>query len=110
MERAAGTGAAVGQEAQVRSTVPLEARRSGTPAAAVVRGDDSTRLAAVAGPDPDELTVRIFRALYPQFDLRMVDGTLVVVPKGTAWFASPSLGEIARQISDHEQQLAREAQ
>jgi hypothetical protein len=63
MERAARTGAAVGQEAQVRRTVPLEARPLGTPEAAVMRSDDNTRLAAVAGPDPDELTARIFRAL-----------------------------------------------
>ena len=110
MERAARTGAAMGQEAQVRSTVPLEARRPGTPEAAVIRSDDNARLAAVAGPDPDELTARIFRALYPEFDLRTVDGTHVVVPKGTAWFAGPSLGEVARQISNHEQQRAREAE
>ena len=109
MERAARTGAALAQEAQVHSTVPLEARRSGTPEAAVMRSDDNTRL-AVAGPDPDELTARIFRALYPQFDLRPVDGTHVVVRKGTACFAGPSLGDIALQISDHEQQLARKAE
>ena len=28
----------------------------------------------------DELTARVFRALYPEFDLRTVDGTHVVVP------------------------------
>jgi hypothetical protein len=28
--------------------------------------------------------------------------TYVVIPKGTACFAAPSLGEIARQISDRE--------
>jgi hypothetical protein len=26
----------------------------------------------------------------------------VAVPRGTPWFAGPSLGEIARQISDYE--------
>jgi hypothetical protein len=50
----------------------------------------------------DELTPRIFRALYAEFDLRIVEGTYVVVPRGTTWFAGPSLGEIARQISQYE--------
>jgi len=50
----------------------------------------------------DELTPRIFRALYAEFDLRTVEGTYVVVPRGTPWFAGPSLGEIARQISEYE--------
>jgi hypothetical protein len=49
----------------------------------------------------DGLTTRVFRALYPQFDLRTVNGTLVVVPKGTPWFSSGSLGNIARQISEN---------
>jgi hypothetical protein len=31
-----------------------------------------------------------------------VDGTHIVVPHGTPWFAGPSLGEIARQISEAE--------
>ena len=110
MARAARDGAAADQAAQVLSAAPLERRRMGTPEAAVMRGGDNTRLAAVAGPDPDELTARVFRALYPEFDLRTVDGTHVVVPKGTAWFAGPSLGDVTCQISDHEQQLAREAE
>jgi hypothetical protein len=45
--------------------------------------------------------MRIFRALYTEFDLRTVVGTHVVVPRGTPWFAGPSLGEIARQISEY---------
>ena len=48
------------------------------------------------------LTARIFRALYQEFDLRTINGTYVVVPKGTPWFAGASLGDIARQISDHD--------
>ena len=47
------------------------------------------------------MTARIFRALYQEFDLRTINGTYVVVPKGTPWFAGASLGDIARQISDH---------
>jgi hypothetical protein len=50
----------------------------------------------------DDLTARIFRALYADFDLRTVDGVHVAVPKGVACFTGRSLGEIARQISDYE--------
>ncbi len=50
----------------------------------------------------DELTIRIFRALYRDFDLHIVGCTHVVVPKGTPYFAGTSLGSIARQISEHE--------
>lgn len=66
-----------------------------------------------AGPEPavtredgrhvqDELTIRIFRALYRDFDLYTVGSTHVVVPKGTPYFSGTSLGGIARQISEHE--------
>jgi hypothetical protein len=48
----------------------------------------------------DDLTPRIFRALYQDFDLHHVDGTFIAVPRGTAWYAGRSIGEIARQISD----------
>lgn len=50
----------------------------------------------------DDLTARIFRALYAGFDLRTVDGVHVAVPRGVACFTGRSLGEIARQISDYE--------
>ena len=53
-------------------------------------------------PGRDELTLRLFRAMYPEFDLRTVAGIHVVVPRGTPWFAGTSLGEIARQISESE--------
>ncbi len=66
-----------------------------------------------AGPEPavtredwhyaqDELTIRLIRALYRDFDLYTVGGTHVVVPKGTPYFYGTSLGSIARQISGHE--------
>jgi hypothetical protein len=42
-------------------------------------------------PGRDELTVRIFRALYTDFDLRTVHGLHIAVPRGTPWFASSSL-------------------
>lgn len=54
-------------------------------------------------PPPDDLTAaRVFRALYTQFDLHTVGDTHIAVPKGTPCFAAPSIGQIARQISDHE--------
>jgi hypothetical protein len=59
--------------------------------------------APIAGGQPgrDDLTARIFRALYQEFDLRTINRTYVV-PKGTPRFAGTSLGDIARQISDHD--------
>ena len=59
----------------------------------------TTAPAAAGQPGRDDLTERIFRALYQEFDLRTINGTYVVVPKGTPWFAGTSLGDIARQIS-----------
>jgi hypothetical protein len=53
-------------------------------------------------PACDDLTARVFRALYAGFDLHHVGGTYVVIPKGTPCFAGPSLGDIVRQISDRE--------
>lgn len=50
----------------------------------------------------DELTIRIFRALYREFELLTISATYVAVPKGTVWFCGVSLGSIARQISEHE--------
>ena len=50
----------------------------------------------------DDLTARIFRALYAGFDLRAAGGVHVAVPTGVACFTGRSLGEIARQISDYE--------
>ena len=58
-------------------------------------------------PGGDELTARVFRALYQAYELHSVEGLHVVVPRGTPWFAGLSLGDVARQISDHEQQQAR---
>lgn len=62
----------------------------------------TTRPAAAGQPGRDDLTERIFRALYQEFDLHTINGTYVVVPKGTPWFTGTSLGDIARQISDHD--------
>ena len=67
-------------------------------------GDTASR------PGGDELTARVFRALYGAYDLHSVEGVHVVVPRGTPCFAGSSLGDIARQISDHEQQQARRAE
>ncbi len=60
-----------------------------------------TAAPAAGQPGGDDLTTRIFRALDQEFDLRVINGTYVVVPKGTRWFAGHSLGDSARQISDH---------
>ena len=51
-------------------------------------------------PLPDNLTARVFRALYQDLDLHTIAGTHIAVPKGTPGFAASSLGEIAWQISD----------
>ena len=66
-----------------------------------MRGGDTT-----SGPGRDELTVRVFRALFGAYDLHSVEGLHVVVPRGTPWFSGPSLGDVARQVSDHEQRRA----
>lgn len=42
-------------------------------------------------PPPDNLTARVFRALYQDFDLYIVAGTHIAVPKGTHCFAGSSL-------------------
>ena len=50
----------------------------------------------------DDLTPRVFRALYRAFDLHIIGGTHIAVPAGTPCFAAPSLSEVARQISARE--------
>jgi hypothetical protein len=55
-----------------------------------------------ARPGGDDLTVRVFRALYQAYDLHCVAGIHIAVPAGAPCFVGPSLGAIARQISDHE--------
>lgn len=66
-----------------------------------------------AGPAPeqptdmtpaDELTSRVFRALYQQYDLRTLGILHIVTPRGTPVFIGDSLGQIARQLSEHEHQ------
>jgi hypothetical protein len=51
-------------------------------------------------PDPGELPARLFRGLYQAYDLHVIEGVHVAVPKGTPCFASRSLGHVARQISE----------
>lgn len=51
---------------------------------------------------PGNLTAIVFRALYREFDLITIGVLHIVVPKGTPCFAGPSLGDIARQISQYE--------
>jgi hypothetical protein len=53
-------------------------------------------------PPPADLTARVFRALYPEYDLHALAGTHLALPKGTPCYAAPALGELARQISTRE--------
>jgi len=50
-------------------------------------------------PGGNDLTARLFLALYSEFDLCAISGVYVAVPKGVPCFAGRSLGDIARQIS-----------
>ncbi len=54
---------------------------------------------APPGPPPPDLAARLFRALYPAFDLRTISGTHVVTPRGTPVLTGDSLGQIAFQLS-----------
>jgi len=67
-------------------------------------GDTASR------PGADELTARVFHVLYGANDLHSVEGVHVVVPRGTPCFAGSRLGNVARQISDHEQGRAGRAE
>ena len=53
---------------------------------------------------PDDLTARVFRALYPEYDLHDLAGTYLAVPAGTPCFTGPAIGEVARQISGQDRQ------
>jgi hypothetical protein len=55
--------------------------------------------APVGPPPPGDLPARLFRALYQEYDLHPAGGGYVAVPKGTACYAAPTIGEIARRIS-----------
>ena len=51
---------------------------------------------------PDNLTERLFVALYPEFDLIKIGMLHIVVPAGAPLFAGDSLGAISRQIGEIE--------
>jgi anti-sigma regulatory factor (Ser/Thr protein kinase) len=94
---------------QLRASRALSrARPAPRPADARHRGEQrpamtETASAPAAGPPGrDDLTPRVFPALYQDFDLRTVGVMHIVTPKGTPVFTGDSLGQIARQISDHE--------
>ena len=53
---------------------------------------------------PGDLTAVVLRALYPGYDLHVISGTYLALPKGTSWHAESSLGAIARQLSHHQHQ------
>jgi hypothetical protein len=55
-----------------------------------------------AQPPPPDLTARVFRALYPGYDLHDLAGTWLALPKGTPWHTAPAIGEIARQLAARE--------
>ena len=48
---------------------------------------------------PRDLTARLFRALYTDFDLHSIGAIHIVVPKGTPWLTGHSLADLARQIT-----------
>ncbi len=52
-------------------------------------------------PGRDDLTPRVFRALYAGYDLHAIGGTHIAVPAGTPWYAGPSIAAIGRQISQY---------
>lgn len=54
---------------------------------------------SIPGGLPCDLAARLFRALYPGFELKAVGAIYVATPKGTPCYAGPTLTEIARQIS-----------
>lgn len=53
---------------------------------------------------PGDLAAFVFRALYPGYDLHVTSGSYLVLLKGTPWYAGPSLGAIARQLSHPQHQ------
>ncbi len=53
-------------------------------------------------PPLEDLTARVFRARYPEYDLHALAGTYLALPKGTPCYTAPALGEIAPQISRRE--------
>jgi hypothetical protein len=60
-------------------------------------------------PRRGDLPAIVFRALNPGYDLHVISGTYLVLPKGTSWYVAPSLGAIARQLSPQQPGLARPA-
>jgi hypothetical protein len=59
-----------------------------------------TGTAPESPPPPDDLTARVFRALYPEYDLHALAGIYLALPKGTPCYTALALGELARQISN----------
>jgi hypothetical protein len=54
------------------------------------------------GPVPADLAERLFERLYERYDLLLIEGTNVAVPKdGTIPVFTGTLTEIAWQISEH---------
>jgi len=63
-----------------------------------------TTPAAAGQPAPGDLTARLFRALYPRYDLHALAGTYLALPKGTPWFTAPAIGQVAQQIAARDHQ------
>jgi len=58
--------------------------------------------AAARGPVPAGLAERLFERLYERYDLLLIEGTNVAVPKdGTIPVFTGTLTEIAWQIAEH---------
>ena len=50
-----------------------------------------TTPAPAVPPPPEDLTARVFRALYPEYDLHALPGTYLALPKGTPCFTAPAI-------------------
>ena len=51
-------------------------------------------------PPAHDLTARMFRALYAEYDLLTLGALHIVTQKGSPLFIGDSLGQIARRISE----------
>jgi hypothetical protein len=51
---------------------------------------------------PNDLTVKIFEALYPEYALLTIGGRYIAVPAGVTVLESDSIGAIARHISEQQ--------
>jgi hypothetical protein len=56
------------------------------------------------GAVPHDLAARLFRALYDDYDLHTIGDLHIAVAKGAPCYTGRTLSEIARQVSDCDQE------